>query len=251
MKYLLVSSFFGFMLLYAFEGYFDKKNPVVQYFPKEKQIVLNPLDTILGEKKLDDGSLRKDNFRSILQIKASFLKDLSELYHIREITKDLFLLTRKKFYYDNRSYSLFVKTKGNKIVFYQAISDFMVRSAIYSDQRIFFISDDYSEIASPWRPTYTVRIICCDLKFHQVWQTASIPNKGYFFYGEKIIMKNDQLVVRIGIQNEGSSTMCVDNLDLTLTKSGKIMQSFYISGYGCGGKSASEAADLSNLFENN
>lgn len=102
MKYFLVSSFFGFILLYSFDGYFDKKFPVTDFIPKGRQFTVNPIDGILGEKKMDDGSIRKDNFETILKITLSFLKDSSELYKIKELDKDLFLVTRKRFFENNR-----------------------------------------------------------------------------------------------------------------------------------------------------
>lgn len=251
MKNVLVSSFFGFILLYSFDGYFDKKVPVTNLLPEIDLITLNPLDAILGEKKMDDGTFRNDNFQAILKIKASFLKDSSKLYRIQSITKDLFLLTRKAFYYNNRSYSLFVKTLGEHITFCHPVIDFPIKGVLYSNQKIYLISDDYSEIAKPWRPTYTVKISCIDSNFNELWTTSSIPNKGYFFYGTRLEFKNDQLVAGIGINSEGSSTMCVDEFDLTLSESGKITDVVYTGGYSCGGRSTSESSSMANLFKSN
>lgn len=251
MKNVLVSSFFGFILLYSFNGYLDKRSPVTDFIPQGKQLFLNPLDAILGDKRMDDGSLRKDNFQMIRKLRVSCLKDSSRFYSVRKLTDHLFLVTRRQFYFNNRRYSLFLRTKGDRIVFCHVINDFPIRRAIYSDGKIYFVSDDYTEIASPWRPTYTIRIVCCDPDFKKMWELSSIPNKGYFFYGESLLIKNNRLIVRIGIQNEGSSTMCIDKYDLTLTKSGKLVQSVYAGGYGCGGKNVSETADLSGLFRRN
>lgn len=247
MRNVLVSSFFGFILLYALNGYFDRKIPVAEVLPKTPAI-LNPIDTILGEKVLEDGTLRKDNFQSILKLKAGFLSDSSELYRVQELTKDLFLLTRKKFYQNNRSYSLFVKIKGDQIVCCQAVNDFPVRGAVYSDQRIYFIGDDYCEIISPWKPTYTVKITCVDLDFRNLWNISSITNKGYFFHSTGLELKNGQLIAGIGLQNEGSSTMCVDEFDVTLDKSGKITNSVYSGGYSCGGRNTGTDFSLNHLF---
>ncbi len=246
MKTLLVSSFFGFILLYSLNGYFDKKFPVTDFIPKGKQIVLNPLDAILGEKKMDDGTLRKDNFQSILQLKASFLKDSSELYEIRKLKKDLFLLNRKRFFENNRGYSLFVKTKGNRIVLYHVINDLAIRDAIFSENRIYFIGDDYKGITSPSQSTYAVKITCVDLNFQEEWSTDSKPNRSYFFFGEDLKLLNAELAATIEMRGSGSSTMCTSSYHLILDKTGKPESQAYLGGYGCG--PGNDGINLLELF---
>lgn len=249
LKNLLVCSILGLVLLVAANESFKNEFPVTPFLPRAKQVTANPLDAILGEKMLDDGTLRKDNFRSVLQLKASFLRDSSDLYAVWEVTKDVFVLTRKNFYFNNRKYSLFVKTRGNQIVAYHPLNDFQVRDAVYSDGKIYFIGDDYTEIASPWRPKYAVKIGCFDPDFREQWNTSSKQNRGYFFFGIDLKLQENELIARIGIQNEGSSTMCVDHFDLTLTKQGKITRSVYSGGYSCGGRNSSGTTGMSDLFE--
>jgi hypothetical protein len=234
MKNVLVSSFFGFILLYSFNGYLDKRSPVTDFIPQGKQLVLNPLDAILGEKKLYDGSIRKDNFQTILKIKSSFLKDSSELYNIKELKKDLFLLARKKFYENNKGYSLFVKTKGNRIIFYYAINDLAIRDALFSENKIYFIGDDYSGIISPSQSTYAIKINCVDLNFKEEWSIVSKPNRNYFFFGTGLRFADDKLIAILDIQGAGSSTMCVSTYSLILNRSGKPEHQISNGGYGCG-----------------
>jgi hypothetical protein len=234
MKTLLVSSFFGFILLYSFDGYFDKKFPVADFIPKGRQFTVNPIDGILGEKKMDDGSIRKDNFETILKITPSFLKDSSELYKIKELDKDLFLVTRKRFFENNRGYSLFVKTEGNRIVRYHAINDLAIRDALFSENKIYFIGDDYRGISSPSQSTYAVKITCVDLNFQEEWSTDSKPNRSYFFFGNGLKLINDKLAATIEIQGAGSSTMCTSTYRLILDKTGKPESHEGSGGYGCG-----------------
>lgn len=237
MRNLLICSFLGAALLYAILHVPGKeKRWVAVHFPGNPGLVLNPLDAILGEKRLDDGTFRKANFDSILRIRASFLKDSSELYTVREITENVFLLTRKKFYYDNRCYSLLVKTSGDSIFAFHVISDFPVKGAVYADEKIYTISDDYDEIPSPWHATYTVKVTCYDLHFREQWVTASLPNKGYFFYGTSLERKEHNLLAGIVVQSEGSSTMCTTSYRVKLAMSGELLpeKTEYIDGYGCG-----------------
>lgn len=248
MKNFLVSSFFGFILLYSFDEYFDKKIPVVDYLPKTHGIILNPLDVILGDKKLDDGSIRKDNFQDILRLKASFLKDSSALYRVQQLKKDLFLLTRKKFYYNNRNYSLVIKTKENRIIVCYPVKDFLIKGALLSEDKMYWIGDDYDEIAKPWRSTYTVKVSCMDLDLHEQWVVSSKSGRGYFFYGTDLKLKNNILVAGIAVQNQGGSTMCVDYFDLSLSKKGKVLHSVFLGTDACRGKNT-ELEEINKLFE--
>ena len=247
MKYLLVSSFFGFILLVSLNSYFDEKLQVTDFIPKGKLLVLSPLDVILGEKKMDDGSFRKDNFQSILQLKASYLKDSSQLYKVQPLTKDLFLLTRKKFYYNNRSYSLFVKTRGDRIVFCHPIIGFPIKGVVYSDEKIYFIGDDYSEIPNPWKPSYSVKITCVDLNFMELWKTVS-DSDYYFFFATGLSLKENVLHAQVELHGQGS-TMCTDIYDVELTNSGKVTGSKFIGTHACMGRNVHEVDDVSAFFK--
>jgi hypothetical protein len=249
MKNVLVSSFLGFILLYSLDGYFDKKVPVVNFFPTTDGIILNPLDAILGEKVLDDGSVRKDNFQSVLRLKASFLKDSSELYNIQPLMKDVYVLTRKKFFDKNKKYSLFVKTQGDRIISYHAVRDFAIRGAVSSANRIYFIGDDYTGISGDWQSSYIVKITCLNLDFKDEWSTVSKLNKSYFFYGNGLKYQNDLLVAGIIIRNAGGSSMCVDYYDLFLSKKGEPIRSVFLGTDACAGKNVWELNDITALFE--
>nr|WP_294861181.1 hypothetical protein [uncultured Fluviicola sp.] len=246
MKNLLVSSFLGFMLLYLLNGYFDKNFPIVQFIPKGKQIVLNPLDGILGEKKLDDGSIRPSNFDLILKIKASFLSDSSELYEVKKLKEGLFLVARKRFFDNNRGYSLFLKTEGDRIVFYHAINDLAIISALFSENKIYFIGDDRRGITNPSQSTYAVKINCVNLNFKEEWRTISKPNRSYFFFGTGLKIVDGKLSATIEVQGAGSSTMCVSSYNLILDKTGNLESQGASGGYGCG---PGNEINLLELFE--
>lgn len=239
MRTLLVSSFFGFILLYLTTSDFAK-----ELVTPEKEVFENPLDRILGEKKLENGTVRPDNFDSILKIKASFLKDSSGLYTIKALKKDLFLVSRKKFFNDNRFYSLFVKTKGDLIVFYHAINDFTVKDAIYADNKIYLIGDEYTQTVHSWKATLTLKITCLDLNFKEVWNVVSIPYKGYYCYAKKLNEENHKLAAIFEVQGAGSSTMCTSSYRLILNKSGNPESQNYLGGYSCG-----PASDGINVLE--
>ena len=211
--------------------------------------MLNPLDQILGEKIMDDGTLRKDNFDSILHLKAQFLKDSSELYSLQEMTKDVFLLTRKKFFNNNKRYSLFVKTKGDRIVFYHAVKDFEIKGALYSENRIYFIGNDYTGITNDWQSTYVTKINCVDLSFKEEWSVVSKPNKSYFFFANGLRHKDNLLIAGIVIQNSGGSSMCVDYYDLFLSKKGELIHSVFLGTDACTGRNVPDLVEISTLFE--
>lgn len=248
MKNLLFCSFLGTVLLFLLNEFNKDRIFVMDFFPKGKAIVLNPLDGVLGEKKMDNGSVRKDNFQSILQLKASCLEDSSGLYVIQKMTKGVFLLNRKKFFNNNRRYSLFVKTDGNRIVSYHVVNDFVVKGAVSSENRIYFMGDDYTGITSDWQSTYAVKIKCVDLNFKEEWGLVTKPNRSYFFYANDLRQKEDMLIAGIIIRNSGGSSMCIDYFDLFLSKNGKPIHSKFLGTDACAGKNT-ELGEIYTLFE--
>lgn len=248
MKNLLFCSFLGTVLLFLLNEFNKDRIFVMDFFPKGKAIILNPLDGVLGDKKMDNGSVRKDNFQSILQLKASCLEDSSGLYVIQKMTKDVFLLNRKKFFNNNRRYSLFVKTDGNRIVSYHAVNDLVINGAVFSENRIYFIGDDYTGITSELQSTYAVKINCMNLNFKKEWSTVSNPNRSYFFFGTGLKLINDKLIATLEIQGAGSSTICITTYDMILNKGGKPEGQKYYQGYQCG--PAPDEINVLQLFSN-
>lgn len=243
MKYLLVGSFLGFILLFLTTSDFEEKESA----PK-KDICSNPLDLILGEKVLEDGTLRKDNFDSVLNIKSTFLKDSSKIYKVQELSKDLFLLIRKRTFLNTQNYSFFVKTKEDRIVSYYVVKDFGVSNALVSDKRIYFICDDNNSNSQFRKPGYIVGIACLDSNFKEIWKTFSCSNQ-YFFYAAGLSLKGADLHAEVEVQRQGSSTMCTDFFDLQLTKSGKSTSSKYIGSHSCAGRNVPELETIHTMFQ--
>ena len=243
MKTLLVSSFFGFMLLFLTTSDFSK-----ELFTPEKEVLENPLDRILGEKLLDDGTLRKDNFDSILHIRASYLRDSSEIYKIQKLSEHVFLLIRKRCFLNTRNYSLFVKTEGDKIVSYHRIPDFGVNSALVSNKRIYFICDDNNSNSRFRKPSYYVGIACLDSNFDEMWKIFSRSDQ-YFFYAAGLTLKKEGLHAEVEVQRQGSSTMCTDFFDVQFTKSGKATSSEFIGAHSCGGRNVPELETIHTMFK--
>lgn len=211
--------------------------------------VENPIDRILGEHWYDNGTLRKDNFDSILHISATHLLDSSEHYKITELRKNLFLLKRKKFYLDNRRYSLIVETKQKQILSVHSFVDLDVKDALWVDDNLFIIQGDYTEIASPWKPAYRIKISCLDSSFRELWNISSVQNKGVFFLAYDLRLKGNELIARFGVQEEGSSTMCVSDYIVLLSKSGEIRHFQGAGGYMCGSTPGIPVAVLNELFQ--
>jgi hypothetical protein len=239
MKYFLVSSFFGFILLFL-----TTSDVAEKLITPKKEVLPNPLDRILGEKIVDNVTLRKGNFDSILHIKASFLNDTSGLYTIQKLSSELFLLVRKRYFHNTRNYSLFVKTNGNKITSCYPLNDFSVKDALVSGKKIYFISDDRESMDRFWKPTYSVKITCLDLNFQGIWQLVSNADN-YFFYAMGLSLEGNELHARIELHGQGSSTMCTDIHDVQLTKSGKIMDSKFLGTHACRGRNVPELDDVS------
>lgn len=224
--------------------------PVKRDF-QQPQLTKNPLDRILGELWRNDGTIRKNNFDSILHIPAKHLTDSSEHYNIQQLRPNTFLLKRKKFYLDNRNYSLIVETKNKRIVAVHPFNDLVIQDAVYADNQLFILQGDYTEIASHWRPSYSIKISCLDANLQELWNVSSITHKGAFFIGNGIKLKDQQLIVDFEIQREGSSTMCVSSYVLSISKTGEVFG--FTGGIGslCGSEPIVELDAVPKLFEYN
>jgi len=244
----LLTSIIATTLLFLVSHRFATKTPDSPESPK-KPIIENPIDHILGEHFYDNGTIRKDNFDSILNISAKHLLDSSEHYKVTELKKNLFLLKRKKFYIDNRRYSLIIETKEKRICRVHPFVDLDIRDALCIDDRLYLIQGDYTEIASHWRPGYGIKISCLDSNFTELWNISSIQNKGAFFLGYSLKLDGDQIMAGFGIQAEGSSTMCVSDYVVLLSKNGRIDSFHGAGGYSCGPTPSVPVAALNELFQ--
>jgi hypothetical protein len=112
--------------------------------------ILNPIDCIHGDKWLENNTIRTNNFDSILAIPALHLKSPSELYLIQPLPNQYFLLTRKKFFHQNRRYSLIVKVEDNRIIQLKSFVDFDIRKLVVHNNKYYVLQGDYSELDNHW-----------------------------------------------------------------------------------------------------
>ena len=244
MQKLLLTSTIAGMLLFLVNYRFESESHETRKTP----VIENPIDHILGEHYYDNGTIRPANFDSILHVPAKHLSNSSRYYNIIKLRPGLFLLKRKQFYIDNRPYSLIVETKNNKIVNMRPFVDLAIRDAVYESGKLYLLQGDYTVIGGHWRPTYSIKISCTDCHFRELWSVSSLPDKGAFFLGYSLSMKDKKLLAGFGIQNEGSSTMCISDYILFLSENGEILGSAMNGGYQCGAGTNVPLKYLSNLF---
>lgn len=251
MKHLFFCSFLGFILLFVASSYFEKEFvPGKEVNTNSSQIFNNPLDQILGEKKLDDGSIRKDNFDSILKIPSKFLLDSSELYSIKRLNNNLYLLKRKKFFLNNRYYSLVVKTKSSHISAVFPFVDHAIVDGLIEKDTLYLLCGDYSEQSYPWKQDYMIQIIGYDNNLNEFWMLKTCKDKGYFFCGTGLSSENNHLLVSFDVQGVGSSTMCKTNYTVSFSKKGKFDKLIGFGGYSCGPGEMINQDEIKTFFTN-
>ncbi len=211
-----------------------------QHTTKKQQIttssskIINPIDYIIGDKWLDNNTLRPNNFDSILAISADHLNLPSELYTIKALSNHYYLLTRKKFFPNNRRYSLIVQVQNQRIVDVIAFGDYDIRNIATHENKHYILQGDYSELSNHWGYEYVLKISCFNQEFESLWSIQT-PNKtGQYFIPNGITIENDSLKVDYGLQAGGGSTMCVMNYQTTLDLNGKYVSTIALSGYSCG-----------------
>lgn len=214
MKNLIVCSFFGTALLFMLNEFNKDRLSVVDAFPKGKCIVLNPLDAVFGEKLLDDGSLRKDNFDVIRSISAKFLTDSSAVYRIQKLNRSTFLLNQRVAFRQASTYSLLVKIETDRIVSYHAITNFYVKSVVQKEEKFYLLCDDYRE------GRYQLKLICLDDSLNEKWE-YSPKSREFPFEANSLVSNADLLIASVSVI--GSCSICLTHVSLVFNEDGKLI----------------------------
>lgn len=204
MKNLIVCSFLGTTLLIMLNELNKDRFSVMNFFPKGKQIVLNPLD----------GSFRKGNFDALYSISPKFLSDSSSVYRIRQLNESTFLLNQRAILGSESSYSLLLKVEADKIVYYCVIADFYVKSVVQKKERLYLLCDDFRE------GSYRLKLNCLDDSFNEIW-TYSPRSREFPFEANSLVSNADSLVANVNVI--GSCSICLTRVNLTFNEQGKLL----------------------------
>jgi hypothetical protein len=186
----------------------------------EKAISPNPLDTILGEKWLTDESIRPANFEQIIHIPAEFLRKESEVYEIKKLNSEFYLLNQKKNVGAARPYSLLLKTDGKQITAFKTVNDYNIKKAFIRNKMIYALGDDFKQGRTAWKPKCNILVSGFDLDLKEKWSYTNVYYENPF-EAEDLEFINNSLVAKIHVI-EGCH-ICYSTVGLTFSNEGKIM----------------------------
>lgn len=137
----------------------------------EEKTETSKLDTILGDKILDDltDSIRLNNFESFKNLNEADLLVKSKLYDIDLIENGFYLINQKKVYTAARLFSAILKVNDGKVVNYFVLNDFTIKDVKIVDSNLHAIADDYDNKNTFWRYKGLVKMLNLNLDFSQNW----------------------------------------------------------------------------------
>lgn len=146
-------------------------------------ICTSPLDTILGEKILnaETGEIRKDNFKSLLNIKKQELQINSSIYNLKQIDANYFILSQKKNYAEARNFNILIKTDDTIVKSYYVINDFHISDIKKDSANWILLLSDFNQTNTYWKSEQQIKIIKLDADLNHVWnfsKNSSNPLSG-------------------------------------------------------------------------
>lgn len=185
----------------------------------DTQIELSKLDTILGDKILDQATdnIRLNNFKSFKNLTEGDLLVESKLYEVTAIETDLYLLKQKKIYTEARRFSAILKVEDGIVENYYVSNDFTIKDVERTDNSLFIISDDTNNHNSYWRYKKQVKMMKLDNGFNAEWE-YKISSDDYGIEGCTVDVSNSDSHWDINVMP--GSTMLEDIYRLELDELG-------------------------------
>jgi hypothetical protein len=138
----------------------------------KKPLILNPLDAVLGDKILRESNniIRPNNFQSLINLPIIYLYLESELYNIKRIDSNLFLLMQKKLYTEARNFNILLAVDGEKIIRYYVVNDFEALDVEKRANEIFLLCSNLNNKNEYWRLHNEVKVLKINLDLNVIWE---------------------------------------------------------------------------------
>lgn len=181
--------------------------------------IVNPLDTILGDKMIDakTGNIRPNNFHMLTKIPINVFYKPSKLYNIKKIDKDLFLVQQKKSYRDARLFYLLIKVGKNFPTNYYVINDFYVIDFQKVKDDLVLLLSNLGNYNAHWKVDNEIKILKLNQDFNEQWTYSAIDKK-ICLDGEGIKVENGEILALVHLIT--GSHLCYDIVELEIDSNG-------------------------------
>jgi hypothetical protein len=139
----------------------------------------NPLDSIVGEKLVDEssGAIRKDNFSDFLDISKQNLIQKTKLFDVSKISSHFYSINQSKTYKTARSFSVILKIKNDSICKYYVKNDFQIIDHIKHSKGLTSLFGNFGNYSRHWKTNNEIELIRFDNNLNQLWVYAPSSNK--------------------------------------------------------------------------
>ncbi|GEM_PF-1609785 len=212
-------SFFVLSLLLLFSCSTDVKNDSKTVDSPSTIEIVNPLDTILGDKMIDvkTGNIRPNNFHMLAKIPINVFYKPSKLYNIKKIDKDIFLVQQKKSYRDARLFYLLIKIGKYFSTNYYVINDFYVIDFQKVKDDLVLLLSNLGNYNAHWKVENEIKILKLSQDFNEEW-TYSAKDKKICLDGEGMKEENGKILALVHLIT--GSHLCYDIVELEIDSYG-------------------------------
>ncbi len=187
---------------------------------KLKSSIINPLDTILGDKAVDNKITRQDNFKCLTDLDKKWLFQKSEHYLIQQIDTNLFLLKQKKNYIDARNFSALIQTKSSKMYLYKVFNDFIITDVKKDTENWIVLLSDFDNRNDFWKSKQQISVLKLDNQLNEIWK-YNAESINYPLVGRKLTVNKKAYSILVDVIT--GCHICLVYAYIEMSKEGKVI----------------------------
>ena len=210
------------------------------------QIGVSKLDTILGDKILDESNnIRLNNFESFKNLTEDDLLVESKLYEVIPLGIGFYEIKQVKIYTKARLFSAILKVEDGIVVNYFVLNDFNIKDVKIVDSSLYVIADDYENKNAVWSYKGLVKMIKLSLGFNQSWVYTITAESAL----EGLEVKYSEISTTWKVNVMPGSSMVYNYFELNLNDLGEFQSVKWIESYE--GTNAVSEVEMNEIFKNN
>lgn len=182
---------------------------------------LSKLDTILGDKliEFDSNKIRKNNFESLLNLQIAELNKTSNIYTVKQLNKQFYLIQQIKNYELARKFSLLVKSDGKKIIDFRVFNDLIIQDIKREGDYWIVVLSDYMNRNPHWKTKYQFCVLKLDDAFNEIWSYSKDLDEPMSV--SDLTLLKDEYTIKVNIVT--GCEICFVTAKLHLSKKGEYL----------------------------
>lgn len=185
----------------------------------ETEKSVNPLDSILGEKIINEETrdLQEENFSVLKNISRKNLESHSSNYDVESVSEDFYVLNQHKFYSQARLFSILLKIDNKKTVAYLVKKDFKIIDHFKDKEGLTVLYGNFGNRYKQGERNNEVELIRFDNELNEVWNYAP---KSSIASLEALEIENKNTFTKVNINVISGCDICKSKFELKIDNEG-------------------------------